>query len=187
MNSASVIPNSASISLSSTMNFDSRIRSIGLIALGSIAVWLTLAFGNSIYFGLASLRWPAAPARITTSALSTGRSNVGNWWAPDIEYEYRLDGHTYHGTKIRYSMPLFYQEEEARAVQAAFPQDTSMQAAYDPQNPALSVLVPGVSSDIWERALVPVFLWGLMGYIFYDMNRAKPEVLLESDSERKAA
>ena len=84
-------------------------------------------------------------------------------------------------------MPLFYQEEEARAVQADFPQDAAMKAAYDPQNPALSVLVPGVSSDMWERALVPVFLWGLMGYIFYDINRAKPEVLLESDSERKAA
>src|SRR5271166_1540585 len=111
------------------MNSDTRIRSIGLIGLGSLAVWLTLALGNAIYFGLASLRWPTVPVRITTSALNTGHSNVGSWWAPDIEYEYQLDGHTYHGTRIRYSMPLFYHEEEARAVQAAYPQDASMQAA----------------------------------------------------------
>jgi len=169
------------------MNSDSKIRSIGLIGLGSIAVWLTLALGNSIYFGLASLHWPTVPVRITGSALNTGRSNVGNWWAPDIEYAYQLDGHTYRGTKIRYSMPLFYHQEEAQAIRAAYPQDASMRAAYDPQNPALCVLVPGVSSDMWERALVPLFLWALMGYIFYNTGRAKPEALLESDSERKAA
>jgi hypothetical protein len=169
------------------MNFDRKIRSIGLIGLGSIAVWLTLALGNSIYFGLASLRWPTVPVRITVSALNTGRSNVGNWWAPDVEYEYQLDAHTYQGTKIRYSMPTFYHEEDARAVQAAYPQDAFRKAAYDPRDPGLSVLEPGVSSDMWERAMVPVFLWGLMGYIFYGMNRAKPEAAEESEAERKAA
>ncbi|MGB8888476.1 MAG: DUF3592 domain-containing protein [Candidatus Korobacteraceae bacterium] len=187
MNPASPQRVGASIKLSRTMNSDSKIRSIGLIGLGSIAVWLTLALGNAIYFGLASLHWPTVPVRITTSAVNTGRSNLGNWWAPDIEYEYQLDGHSYRGTKIRYSMPLFYHPEEAQAVQAAYSQDADMKASYDPQHPSLSVLQPGVSADMWERALVPVFLWGLMGYIFFKANRAKPEVLLEADSERKAA
>lgn len=187
MNPASVRRAGASIIFSSTMNSDTRIRSIGLIVLGSLAVWLTLALGNSIYFGLASLRWPTVPVRVTASALNTGRSNLGNWWVPDVEYEYQLDGHIYRGTNIRYSMPVFYREEEARAIQTTYPQDTHMNAAYNPRNPSLSVLKPGVSSDTWERALVPVFLWGLMAYIFYDMKRSKPEVLLESDSERKAA
>jgi Protein of unknown function (DUF3592) len=169
------------------MNSDPKIRSVGLIGLGIVAVWLTLALGNAIYFGLASLHWPTVSARVTTSALTTCSSNLGNWWTPDVEYEYQLDGRTYHGSRIRYSTSVSYHEEEARAVQAAYPEGAFLKAAYDPHNPEVSVLAPGVSSEMWEGALVPVLLWGLMGYVFYGMNRAKPEVMEEPESEQKAA
>jgi len=74
------------------MNSDTKARFLGLIGLGSIAVWLTLSLGSGFYLCIISLRWPTVPVRVTSSGVNAGRSNMGMWWAPDVEYEYRLSG-----------------------------------------------------------------------------------------------
>jgi hypothetical protein len=179
----------------STMNSDTRIRLIGVVGLGAIAVWLTLSLGNAFYLALISQRWPTVSIRVTSSGISTGRSTVGNWWAPDIQYEYQLRGKTYHSTNIRFLMPVFYSQEDARAVQSAYPQDAQAKAAYNPRDPGRSVLEPGVPPNMWWRALIPFLFWGLAGYIFYEIRHPDRRRLLpaireaadDEESRRKAA
>lgn len=165
------------------MNSDTKIRFVGLVGLGSIAVWLTLSLGNCLYLCLTSLRWPTVLVRVTSSEVNTGVSNLGHWWVPDVEYEYQLGGQAYHSTNIHYLMPVFYHEEEARAVQATYPQDAKIRAAYDPRNPGRSVLEPGLPSGMWERALIPVFFWGLTAYLFYEIKHPERRLLLRSNPE----
>ncbi len=165
------------------MNSDTKIHLVGLIGLGSIAVWLTLSLGTCFYLCLTSLRWPTVPVQVTASGVNTGTSNLGNWWAPDVQYEYHLGGRVYRSTNIRYLMPPFYHEEEARVVQAAYPQGAEVKAAYDPKNPARSVLEPGVPPDMWARALIPVFFWSLAFYIFYEIKHPHRRFLLRPSAE----
>jgi len=165
------------------MNFDTKARFLGLIGLGSISVWLTLSLGNAFYLSMISLRWPKTSVRVTSSAVSTGSSTLGTWWAPDVEYEYRLNGHGYHSATIRYLMPPFFEREKAQAVLASYPTEAETTAAYDPQDPARSVLEPGVAPSMWKRALIPLFFWALTAYIYYEIVNPDRRILLRSNPE----
>lgn len=163
------------------MNSDTKARYLGLTGLGIIAVWLTLSLGDAFYLSLISLRWPKVPVRVTSSEVETGRSNLGTWWAPDVEYDYRVSGHAYHSATIRYVMPPFYQEEEAQAFLASYPPQAQTTAAYDPRNPARSVLQPGVPPKMWGKALIPLFFWGLIAYIYYEIVHPHRRLMLRSN------
>lgn len=165
------------------MNSDTKIRFIGLVGLGTIAVWLTLSIGTCFYLSLVSLRWPTVPVRVTASGVNTGVSTVGNWWIPDVQYEYQLGGGVYRSSNIRYLLPPAYHEEEAREVQVAYPKGSEVTAAYDPKDPARSVLEPGVPPNLWIRALIPVFFWSLTFYLFYEIKHPERRLLLRPSRE----
>ena len=177
------------------MSSDTKARFLGLFGLGSIAVWLTITMASSFYLCLTSLRWPKLPVRVISSGVNTGSSNLGTWWAPDVQYQYQVNGHSYHSATIRYVMPPFYEREEAEAVLIGYAPEAQTTAAYDPQNPARSVLEPGVPPGMWKKALVPLFFWALAGYIFYEivhpkrrlMLRFNPETVAEEIPEDRAA
>jgi len=151
------------------MNSDTKARLLGLIGLGSVAVWLTISIGSSFYLCLVSLRWPKLPVRVVSSGVSTGSSNLGTWWAPDVDYVYLLNGRAYHSATIRFIEPPFYEKDGAEAVLAGYPAETQTTAAYDPKDPARSVLEPGVPPGMWKKALIPPFFWALTAYIFYEI------------------
>jgi len=162
---------------------DTKARLLGLIGLGSIAVWLTISQGNSFYLALISLRWPKVPVQITSTGVDTGVSTIGKWWAPEVDYEYQLSGRAYHSGTIRYLMRPYFDKEQAETILAAYPTDRQTMAAYDPQDPARSVLEPGVPPSMWPRALIPIFFWALTGYIYYEINHPDRRLLLQSRTE----
>lgn len=164
------------------MNSGTKARFFGLIGLGSIALWLTLSLGNSFYLCITSLRWPKVPVRITSSGVYTGSPTLGTW-TPDVEYEYRLGGRAYRSANIRFLMQAFYEPEDAQSALAAYPAEAQAIASYDPQNPARSVLEPGVPPSMWKRALIPLFFWALTAYILYEIVYPERRLLLLPDAE----
>lgn len=165
------------------MNSDTKARFLGLMGLGSIAVWLTLSIGSAFYLSLISLRWPKVPARIISSEIDTGRSNAGTWWVPDVAYEYSLNGQEYRSTTIRYVMPPSYEKDEAQTILAAYPLNAQTSAAYDPRDPARSVLEPGIPPTMWLKALIPLFFWGLTAYIYYEIVHPERRLMLHSNPD----
>ena len=165
------------------MTSDTKVRSIGLAGLATVAIWVTLSLGNCFYLCLQSSRWPRLPVQIVSSAINTGISNVGRWWTPNVEFEYAVDGKTYRSTSVRYFMPAFYQQAEARAVQAEYPQGSEAKAAYDPANPRRSVLEPGVPTGLWARTIIPGFLWSLCACILYEVKKPQRRILVRSIPE----
>ncbi|MGB8769968.1 MAG: DUF3592 domain-containing protein [Candidatus Korobacteraceae bacterium] len=165
------------------MSSDTKGRFIGIVGLGSIAVWLTLNLGMGFYRSLISQHWPAVPVRIASSAVVSGVSTVGHWWGPDVEYEYQFAGRTYRSSTIRFLMPVFYGEDDARSIQSAYPQNGTAIAAYDPDDPSRSVLEPGVPGGMWKQALIPVFFWILTAYLYYEATHPHRRVLMVQRSE----
>jgi len=160
------------------MNSDSKARMLGLFGLAIFAVWLTSGLASNFYLCLSSLSWPRVPATITSSVINTGVSNVGRYWEPAVEYDYQVNGHVYHASMVRYMMPLFYRQDEAASIQSEFPRNAQTMVACDPRNPAHTVLQPGVPAGMWWQALIPVFFWSLIGYIFYEIRHPRRRVLL---------
>ena len=165
------------------MTSDTKARFLGLVGFAGIALWLTLSSGNAFYLCIVSLRWPKVPVRVTSSGINTGASTIGTWWAPDVEYQYQVNGRAYRSTTIRYLMPSFSEKEEAQTVLAAYPAQAQATAAYDPQDAARSVLEPGLPSGMWKKALGPLFFWALTGYIFYEIVHPHRRVLLRSNPD----
>ncbi len=165
------------------MNPATKGRLIGLLGLASVALWLTLSLGTDFYLCLKSVRWPTVPVTITSSDVSTGVSNMGRWWQPELTYEYQVGGQRYRSSGIRYLMPAFYHAEGARQIQTAYPKGAQVQAAFDPANPSQSVLEPGIPEGMWWRAFIPLFFWMLTGYIFYEIRHPHRRFLLLPDVE----
>jgi hypothetical protein len=177
------------------MNADTKARYLGLLGLGVIAVWITLSMGSAFYMSVVSLRWPKVPARVISAQVNTGKSTVGTWWAPSVEYDYQVSGRPYHSAAIRYLMPTFYEKENAQAVTAPYEAGGAATASYDPRDPSRSVLEPGVPAGMWKRAFIPLFFWALIVYIHYEINhpnrrimlRSNPEPVPEEEDQRRAA
>jgi hypothetical protein len=165
------------------MNSATKGRLVGLFGLTCFALWITISLGSSFVLGIESLWWPTTPVRITSSAVSTGVSNVGRWWQPELTYGYDVDGRAYHSNDIRFVMPPNYREDSAREIQAEYPEGTVTKAAYNPRNPSQSVLQPGIPAGLWWRGLIPLFFWTLAGYIFYEILYPERRVLLLPDVE----
>jgi hypothetical protein len=165
------------------MNSATKGRFVGLVGLASLAIWLTFSVGSGLYRSLESLRWPTVSVTVTSSDVSTGVSNMGRWWQPELKYEYQIDGKNYASSRIRYLMRPFYHPEDARQIQGAYPQGRRLRAAYDPQNPSESVLEPGIPEGMWWRLLMPLFFWVLIGYLFYEIRNPQRRVLLLPDIE----
>lgn len=165
------------------MSSDTKGRFVGILGLGTIAVWLTLSLGTEFYWSLISRDWPLVPVHVTSSAVVTGVSNVGHWWSPEVEYQYRFAGRTYRSSTIRFLMPVFYGEDDARAIKLAYPQDGTAKAAYDPDDPSRSVLEPGVPRGMWKQALIPVFFWLLTAYFRFEATHPDRRVLMIQRSE----
>ncbi len=165
------------------MNSATKGRMIGLFGLTCFALWITFSLGSRFILGVESLWWPTVPARVTSSTVSTGVSNTGRWWQPELTYDYQVGGRAYQSSGIRFVMPPAYREEPAREMQAEYPEGRLTRAAYNPKNASQSVLEPGVPAGLWWRALIPLFFWTLTGYIFYEIRHPERRMLLLPDVE----
>jgi hypothetical protein len=144
-------------------------------------MWVTISLGSSFYRCIASSQWPTTAVRVTASTVNTGASNMGQWWQPDVTYEYQVDGSDYRSQGIRFIMPPFYSPDGAREIQADYPQGAQVRAFYNPRNPAQSVLEPGVPPGMWIRLILPVFFWSLIGYILYEIRHPERRMMLLPD------
>jgi Protein of unknown function (DUF3592) len=165
------------------MNSATKGRLLGLAGLSVFAVWITFSLGSSLSLCLESLTWPTVPVQVVSSSLNTGESNAGRWWEPAVAYSYRLNGHTYSASNLRFMMPPIYQEDGARQIQAEYPEGTRATAAYNPRNPSQSVLEPGIPPTMWWRTLIPLFFWGLLAYLYYEIRHPKRRFVLLPDFE----
>jgi hypothetical protein len=165
------------------MNSATKGRMIGLIGLAGFSLWVTLSLGTSFYLSLRSSFWPTTSAQVSSSSVSTGVSNIGRWWQPELTYGYQVEGRPYRSNNIRYMMPPLYREEDARQIRADYTEGRRVRVAYNPSNPSESVLEPGVPAGMWWRALLPLFFWGLTGYIYYEIRNPERRLMLLPDIE----
>jgi hypothetical protein len=104
--------------------------------------------------------WPLAEGVIRTSEVIASRDAEGGWmYLPQISYTYRVDDRPFAGTRIRWDdegamMWSFF----ANRLVDRHAAGSACHVAYDPENPASAVLVPGIASSHWILPVVGVAL-----------------------------
>jgi hypothetical protein len=122
---------------------------------------------NSRAGASATLQWPTAEGKIVSSEVEQKevyrRKRIRTVFDPQIQYSYEVDGKAYTGHRIDYYEDQASENEQtAIAVSSKYPAGEDVKVYYNPQDPASSLLEPGVtgSNATWSWAMI-----GLGGFL----------------------
>lgn len=125
---------------------------LGLVA-GGLAL---MALVGHEYLGIRqSTSWPSTPATLLLAQVATYSSRNSNkaTYAPEVEYEYEVDGKVYTSDNIAFGGPDFDRNKMGSAddVVKRWRNEPNLVAYYDPAHPDRACLQPGgtISFGIW--------------------------------------
>jgi hypothetical protein len=102
---------------------------------------------RQLWGGWASRRWPVAHGRLETRAISEEAGvRGGSYYTAHVRYRYQVGAAAFTGRRLRFGAP-WWGESHATAVAAlgrARPGD-EVAVYYNPRDPAVAVLRPGVA------------------------------------------
>ncbi len=109
------------------------------------------SFGD-LRTGLQSVSWPSTEGRIIRSVRRRGNTRLKS-----VEYEYRVDGVTYAGSRVAF-MRIPYSEPPYKTYRTG----QAVTVRYDPDDHALAVLEPGAPTlAVISEFFVPSLLIGI--------------------------
>jgi hypothetical protein len=84
----------------------------------------------------ASLTWPSAQGRITSSQVAEhSDEDYGDSYRPKVEYEYGVAGRTYSGKRIAFGPTGSLSEARVRATAESYKVGTTVEVFYNPARP----------------------------------------------------
>ncbi len=114
-----------------------------------------------------SMDWPTVQGQVLHSEVvrekksnSGSRSSGGSsvTYNADVMFEFKLKGDTYSSDNVSFGQYSSSDPSEARKIVRDYPQGSSVTVYYNPEDPDVSVLEPGVT---WSSYII----WG-MGLLF---------------------
>jgi hypothetical protein len=151
------------------------IRVFGLLFVAA-GLGVILYSAGAISRGSRSTRWPVVEATVTRSEVftRTDRSHPGNQvgttmyeYYPAVRYEYEVQGQRYRSKRIIF-LRTNYTRADAEAAVSRYPMGQRVTAYYNPANPKVAVLEPGLGPNAKHYCkgyLIGVF-FGLAGLLF---------------------
>jgi hypothetical protein len=114
---------------------------------------MVLGFGTvrqtaALWRATASRRWPTTRGRVLQSGVSLHFSTlakVPSTYVPQLVYEYRVDGHTYRGTRYNLLGAGLVNIEKAWSRHRRLQDSSEVTVWYDPADPTCAVLAPGAT------------------------------------------
>jgi hypothetical protein len=114
--------------------------------------------------GLESKNWPIAEGRVVVSRITKWKNPEGDYFSPDILYEYKVDGILYSSSKLALLDSIDTTTEQISLkktmdVVSRYPIGQTVQVYYKPENPNFAVLEPGPRTGHWVMLGVGAFLF----------------------------
>ena len=105
---------------------------------------LVLGFFSSRSNSKAADAWPVVPGKIIESKIEKFQKMDGartiTYYAPYVEYVYKVNGLEYHGKQIKVSVTTSGDQPAAEKIAARYPLDANVDVHYDPANPENAAL-----------------------------------------------
>ena len=111
---------------------------------GLFGVALVLVFFSIRSNSRAADAWPVVPGKIIVSDVEKfqdmNERRTRTYYAPFVEYVYKVDGLEYHGKKIRVAVTTSGDQSAAEKIAARYPLGSIVDVHYDPANPENAAL-----------------------------------------------
>jgi len=132
------------------------------IVVGILGIILLIASGVDLARGYASKSWPTVVAEVSGTSVSRHRSGRGVFWklygySGRIKFRYVVNGVGYGGDRYRFGTPWLFGNgslDDVQDLEQLYPTGMPIRVAYQPSDPALSVLEPGPSWGNLENLLI---------------------------------
>lgn len=123
-------------------------------------VFLGAAVG-AIGLARASCSWPTVPGRVARSEIRTNRRANGlPGFRTMVRYEYVVDGEEYEGREVTAGEFPYRSARGATRRLAPYPVGALVTVRYDPNEPEIALLEPGVSVDVLYLPVIATLLVG---------------------------
>ncbi len=155
------------------------------LAFAGIGVWGFTKTGLDLWYGSRSQNWPTSPGQLKFAEVDTETFRKNEQWITRdtlrVEYTYIVQGQTYTGSRYRFGKTTSTNGGEVRTLAAELERAPQFEIRYAPGNPALSVMVPGLTSH--QSTLILLFtgylvaglgLCGVSQWRYSQLQRARP-------------
>jgi hypothetical protein len=139
------------------------------ILLGGIFLALGIGISfwgwNILQNAKASASWPTTQGNVTSSDVSySSNAEGGESYSPEVIYRYTANNQQYENHTIKFGENSYSSSRKAENIASGYPVGKEVTVYYDPEDPARSVLEPGVSGGSYILLGIGV-LFALIGLI----------------------
>jgi hypothetical protein len=119
----------------------------GVLFCTAAGLLMTLFLVSDRRTAMTAARWPTTTGTILSSIAEShrtlvpgGRGQTAILWSPVVEYNYRVQGRDYHGSRLAFGGDVSGPRHVAEAIVARYPAGREVSVHFDPANPSFAVL-----------------------------------------------
>ena len=128
--------------------------------------------------------WPTTNGFVVESRLFQGCGRKRTGYLSVVRYSYQVGGIAYESQRIVFGAASCNPMETAKAITDRFPVAAVVKVSFDPQAPAVAVLIPGKVDESTPQGIVIMSLWfliaaaatGMVGYVARSERRPNPNL-----------
>ena len=122
------------------------------------AAFMLQCFALPQYFrAIESSRWPQANGIITMSSLEMGYFKQMKGYYGVVEYDYRVGGVSFHGTRLSFNKVHLAVEDAWQPILKSYPVGKQVTVYYDSKDPSTGVLEPGLLGEMRSLYVLCIF------------------------------
>jgi len=114
-----------------------------------VSVWLIFDGIKHAVYSFLSRSWPVVRGTVEIAKLQVDSTDGGFSYNAKIMYRYKVKGHEFIGTRIKFGDTAYAWSWLARRLLQKYPPGTTINVRYSPHNPSLSVLDSAFSLSLY--------------------------------------
>jgi len=146
------------------MEVTTRKKTGCLGSISSMGIFLLIGLGLSVWGwtilqdARASASWPSVEGRVISSEVTRSTDADGAVsYSPEVTYSYTVENASYTNGRIKFGENAYGNRNKAEEIAANYPVGRTVTVYYEPEQPALSVLEPGVTAGSFIVLCIGVF------------------------------
>lgn len=150
------------------MGVTTRTRTGCLGSISSMGIFLLVGLGLSVWGwtilqdARASASWPSAEGRVIGSEVTRSTdADGGDSYSPEVTYSYTVENASYTNDLIKFGENAYGSRNKAEEIAANYPVGRAVTVYYDPEQPDLSALEPGVTAGSFIVLCIGAFFVGI--------------------------
>ncbi len=117
-----------------------------------------------------SVRWPKANATLGICRVS--RAGIeSHSYSPSVQYSFEVDGQAYQGNSYNFAATNYSRSTVEKMIGDLLSNRDSFMIRYDPTDPSKNVVIPGVKTVHYIRALVGIAIVGICVFLSYSFSQ----------------